>query len=600
MTKSDFESTRQEHESGVTRRGFLTGAALAGVAGAAVAMTGCAGEITPGAGENTLPVAKHRNISVTEGYAGQTFENGQTYSTIPIVNTKNPTIGPIVEAVPANSPWAMPEYIDKPDTEMSCDLVCVGAGLGGMSAALTAIQNGVKNVIIVERANEVGGQSAQAEGITGIDTKWQHELGFKSEDINVDVLLQKEYDHHHYICNATLWRAVFKRNGGDLQWLIDTCGPDTIVGCGGGRYGDLPTHHFYKHNRGHEMCEALAQACRDAGAQILLSTRAIHMLMDNGTVAGVQCLTSDGECINIATKAVVLATAGAGANKDLIERWSERNTDNQYWHGIPTVTGDGIMLAVEAGMGKPFRFGGPGFAAGIEPLMLESHLCIAAAMESRGIWLNQDGERFYNEGANMFVYPPVNAVESQDRTFSIFDSEAVEYYKTQGVVNGWAQYAYPGQRLTEIEREMDEEIAKGNPYVFKTDTLEEMFEQMGLPVETAMAEVEHYNEMMDAGEDTEFFKDAKYLQPVRTPPFYGARLKALIISQKGGIHCNDRGQVTTRQGHAIPGLYVAGMDCGGFQSQTTGIKIPGSVQGYALGMGRICGEQTAKYINGEA
>lgn len=73
----------------------------------------------------------------------------------------------------------------------------------------------------------------------------------------------------------------------------------------------------------------------------------------------------------------------------------------------------------------------------------------------------------------------------------------------------------------------------------------------------------------------------------------------MIISQKGGIHCNSRGMVTTRQGKAIPGLYVAGMDCGGFQSQTTGITIPGSVQGYALGMGRICGENTAKYILGE-
>ncbi|WP_165045868.1 FAD-dependent oxidoreductase [Adlercreutzia sp. ZJ138] len=589
MTKEKLSSFDQRDKGGVSRREFLSGLALAGAGAATLGLAGC----TPGA----QSIDKQANVSVMEKAAGTTEASGQTYSTIPIVNTKNPTIGPIVEAVPANSPWAMPEFIDEPDEEMTCDLLCVGAGLGGMTAALTAMQNGVKNVIIVERADDVGGQSAQAEGITGIDTKWQHELGYSSEDINVDFILQQEYDHHHYICNSTLWRAVFKRNSTDLQWLIDTCGPDTIVGCGGGRYG-LPTHHFYKHNRGHEMCNALADACREAGAQILLNTRAIHVLMDNGTLVGMQCLTSDGKCINIHIKAAVLATAGAGANKDLIERWSERNTDNQFWHGIPTVTGDGIMLAVEAGMGKPFRFGGPGFAAGIEPLMLESHLNIAAAMESRGVWLNQDGLRFYNEAANKQVYPPVNAVESQDRTFVVFDQNAMDYYKTKGVVNGWAQYAYPGEQLLNAEAECDEEIAKGNPYVFKTDSLEEMFEQMQLPVETAMETIEHYNAMVDTGEDTEFFKPKDYLEAVRRPPFYGARLKAMIISQKGGIHCNNKGEVTTRQGKSIPGLYVAGMDCGGFQSQTTGIKIPGSVQGYALGMGRISGENSAAYILG--
>ncbi len=590
MNTKEFDSVQEQPKKGVTRRDFINGAAVVGAGVAAMGLAGCS---IPDA-----TIGKQGSLSVEQSILGDSTVSGQTYSTIPIVKTKNPTIGAIVEAVPANSPWAMPEYIDTPDEEMEADLVCVGAGLGGMTAALTALQNGVKRVIIVERSNNIGGQSAQAEGITGIDTKWQHELGYY--DIDVNSMLQKEYDWHHYICNSTLWRSVFLRNKDDLAWLLDTCGEDTIVGVGGGRYGSVPTHHFYKHNRGYEMCLTLADECKKAGAEILMSTRAIHMLMDNGTVDGIQCLTSEGKCINIKTKAVVLATAGAGANKDLIERWSERNTDNQYWHGIPTVTGDGIMLAVEAGMGKPFRFGGPGFAAGVEPLMLESHFCIAAAMESRGIWLNQDGERFYNEGNNKLVYPPVNAVESQDKTFVIFDQDAMDYYKTEGVVNGWAQYAYPGELLTSAEDECDEQIRLGNPYVFKSNSIEDILEQMQLPVDVAKASVDRYNELVDAGEDTDFYKPEQYLNAVRRPPFYGARLKALIISQKGGIHCNAKGQVTTRQGKRIPGLYVAGMDCGGFQSQTTGITIPGSVQGYALGMGRICGENTAKYIKGEA
>ena len=71
-----------------------------------------------------------------------------------------------------------------------------------------------------------------------------------------------------------------------------------------------------------------------------------------------------------------------------------------------------------------------------------------------------------------------------------------------------------------------------------------------------------------------------------------------MVSQKGGVHCNAKGEVIRMNGARLNGLYVAGLDCGGFQSQTTGITIPGSVQGYALGMGRLCGKNGAAYVLG--
>lgn len=552
----------QASRGGVTRRQLLRGTAWGALGAAAMGLAGCAVPATEEA------VAKTRG--------------------------GNPTCPPHVDVVPPDSPWAMPAWVDEPDEVLDYDLVCIGSGMGGYSAALTALQEGVPRVLIVERADKTGGGTAMAEGLTAIDTPWMKEKGFAHVD--PDTIIQKEFDWHHYICDATLWSTVLRNNPDDFNWLLDQ-GVEIVacVATGGAEY---PTHHVYEGHRGVSAINALHARFEEAGGELMCRTRATHMIMDDGTVAGVQCITEDGRCVNIMAKAVVLATGGIGGNKDIVEYWTERNSDNQVWLGCPTATGDGVMLAVEAGMGKPYHLGGPGLGADVPPLDLASHFNCAAALESCNLWMNQDGHRFFNEGVTLNFYAPVNAIESQCKTFSVFDSEIMRHYTDEGADVGWAQYVPKKTKMVNAPAECDREIAEGNPFVFKTDTLEEMAEQMGIPVSTFMETVEEYNGFCREGKDTKFFKDPYYLREIKTPPFYGARLKAGVVSQKGGVHYNSKGEVIKMSGQRVPGLYVAGLDCGGFQSQTTGITIPGSVQGYALGMGRQCGRNGAAYILG--
>ena len=552
----------QASRGGVTRRQLLRGTAWGALGAAAMGFAGC---VVP---------ATEEAVAKTRG--------------------GNPTCPPHVDVVPPDSPWAMPAWVDEPDEALDYDLVCIGSGMGGYSAALTALQEGVGRVLIIERADKTGGGTAMAEGLTAIDTPWMKEKGFAHVD--PDTIIQKEFDWHHYICDATLWSTVLRNNPADFNWLLDQ-GVEIVacVATGGAEY---PTHHVYEGHRGVSAIAALHKKFEEAGGELMCRTRATHMIMDEDAVAGVQCITEDGRCLNIAARAVVLATGGIGGNKDIVEYWTERNSDNQVWLGCPTATGDGVMLAVEAGMGKPYHLGGPGLGADVPPLDLASHFNCAAALESCNLWLNQDGHRFFNEGVTLNFYAPVNAIESQCKTFAVFDSEIMRHYTDDGADVGWAQYVPKKTKMVNAPAECDREIAEGNPFVFKTDTLEEMAEQMGIPVSTFMETVEEYNSFCRDGKDTKFFKDRYYLREIKTPPFYGARLKAGVVSQKGGVHCNSKGEVIKMSGQRIPGLYVAGLDCGGFQSQTTGITIPGSVQGYALGMGRLCGANGAAYVLG--
>lgn len=563
------EAKRSGGDVPMTRRGLLAGFATGAMGVAATSLLGCA---------PASVVAESEQIAASTG----------------AYQHKNPTVPPHVDVVPKDSPWALPEYCESVDETLEYDMVCIGSGLGGFTAGLTALQEGVKRVLIVERADALGGGTAMAEGLTAIDTPWLKEKGFT--DLNPDVIIQKEFDWHHYICDATLWSTVLRNNPNDFNWLLDQ--GVKIVACvatGGAQY---PTHHIYEGHRGTSAIKALLAKFTEAGGEVMNNTRATHMLMDGSTVCGVQCVTSDNRVINIQAKAVVIATGGVGGNKDIVDYWTERNSDNQVWLGCPTATGDGVMLAVEAGMGKPYHLGGPGLGADVEPLDLASHFNCAAALESCNMWVNQDGVRFFNEGVTLNFYAPVNAIESQCKTFSVFDAEIMKHYTDDGADVGWAQYVPKKTKMVNAPSECDKEIAAGNPFVFKTDTLEEMAEAMGIPVSTFMQTVEEYNGFCRVGEDTKFFKDKYYLREIKTPPFYGARLKAGVVSQKGGVHCNAKGEVIRMNGARLNGLYVAGLDCGGFQSQTTGITIPGSVQGYALGMGRLCGKNGAAYVLG--
>lgn len=539
----------------VSRRNFLKGALAAGALGGA-ALVGC--------------------TSSAQG----TAEPGKTASE---------TNDNLASTGTEKSKWSLPELVSTPSSTVDCDIVVVGSGMAGMSAALTAAENGM-DVIIVEKGGALGGSTAFAEGCFAVESPIQREMGI---DLTVRDALTQEFDYQHHIVNTLLWYEVANASGENIQWLLDHGAEFEGIS----QSQKNKTMHLYKDHRGATVIAALEAEAGKAGIEIMKSTRAVHVLKEGDAAVGVQVVASGNEVININAKAVILAAGGVGLNTDLVSQYTTRNGDNYYFVGAPSNEGDDILMAMEAGMGKPCKIGAPGIGVTVDPLGVSSHLACGAGLEPTNLWVNQDGERFCNEALAAGYIFSSNAIESQIKAFSLFDQAQLDRLVNDGCTVGWGSYVPAGTQLTDMPGEIESMMAQGSE-VYKGDTIKALAESMGCKPEALQATLDEYNGYCAAGEDEKYQKPAENLVEMKTGPFYACRVKGSVLNWKGGIRINTRCNIVDEEGKEIPGLYCAGVPCAGFQGESYGYLLPSSTQGIALGTGRISGARSAEYVKG--
>ena len=125
---------------------------------------------------------------------------------------------------------------------------------------------------------------------------------------------------------------------------------------------------------------------------------------------------------------------------------------------------------------------------------------------------------------------------------------------------------------------------------------EEIADWMGSDRATLLAEIDQYNAACDQGRDPLLLKDAKYLMPLRKPPFYAIKCHTLLMDTLGGIKVNEKMQVLGEKVPVIPGLFAAGSCAGGLHGESYNYDLPGSGLGFAINSGRIAGESAARYV----
>lgn len=335
---------------------------------------------------------------------------------------------------------------------MSADIVVVGAGSAGLTAAVQAAEKGAK-VIVLEKNPFVGGNSQHAEGLFGVESEYNR---LRSDPLTREHAFRSYLERHQYEVDAPLVRDFIYGSGENIDWMHKHNVNFRVVRM---TPWEESTWHEILEYKGSIHGTALVKAMKDnadkLGIQTLLGTPAKSLIVNKkGEVVGVTA-QSDTETITINAKAVILASGSFDENKKLLREWAGR--DPEHWKASLPIgkTGDGILMALEAGAQRgPVSFIGHLGTEG-KAINFASHL-YTTSWQPSALWVNSDGKRFINEDVAFSFSQAANVIYTQygHHAWSIFDESQVDYMINRGVDSGVGVIVPVGAKMTKLREEM--------------------------------------------------------------------------------------------------------------------------------------------------
>lgn len=503
---------------------------------------------------------------------------------------------------------------EKEFKEITTQVVVVGGGASGTAAGLQAAQNG-SDVIVVEMTASPAGQATQAGGLFGTDSSLQEEAGVETDN---DWVYDQFVSTGNYQVNGGLLSKVIKMSGDTVDWLIEN-GCNLVLGHPGtGAVYEhtythpFPTIHGYE-DGGTAGITALHKSIEKAGGEVLYNTKATELVLDdNGKVSGIICETEDA-ILQINADAVILATGGFGGNTEQVE---ETFGEGFGQSRIATNIGTGIEFAMTAGADADYdkaitmhygvSRGGTSYGTSLNAALMNPYLHV-----------DIDGNRFMNEAD--FVFEPIkssNVIKSlpQNTAYEIFDSTMIETVAEEGYagINDlfagelaenptvFIEVGHPvdtGERYEQSHtpEDMTDEIEKliEEGKIISAESPEELAEKLGMSnlVET----IDRYNELCEAGEDTDQFKASEWLDDLDGTLYAVKITPSVFLGTLGGIEINQDCEVLDENGKAIEGLYAAGAETSGVYGNSY-VYFEGGTLGYAYNSGRIAGTSASEYV----
>lgn len=479
----------------------------------------------------------------------------------------------------------------------SYDLIIIGSGVSGMTSAIRAVENGVKNVLILEKSPYIGGNSRAAGGVFATSGKTISAVGAA---MDTQAYYEQAMKQLQYSVNPGLVHKYIFNTGDALDWLADTGLKFEVkrmpFGCTMATIEDealaepykktAPTSHSYM---GTAMVQKLKEICAEKGIDILTSAPAKELLTnENGAISGVRAATKTEE-FTFATRAVILATGGvAGTVASLSEFFPHLFDldDENFTFGSVHCVGDGIRMAEKLGADTRQAMGvllkgpshlGPG---GTQALTYSADSMI----------VTQLGYRFINEQVIFDYHAALNNIPGKT-TYTIADADIVNEMNAKMPPSGQpGTNKAPVTLLEGLQQEVDS--GKGNTFI--GDSLEEAAAFFGIPEENLMRAVAEYNAMCEAGKDTLLGKDPRHLKPIKKAPFYVLKGIRSTDSTYGGVRINENFEAVRPDGSIIQGLYAVGDVATGFVAEI--YAPPGAGFTWSLNSGHMCGKVVAEAL----
>lgn len=494
------------------------------------------------------------------------------------------------------------------DSTVDADVVVVGAGGAGMTAAITAAAEG-KSVVILESQSMVGGNSVRATGgMNAGKTVYQDENEF-GESASVEKTLKTAAEK--YADNETItalaktvseqW-AAYQANPTGYFDSVELMELDTMIGGKGINDPELvetlcansadaidwlDEHGITLHNVssfggasvkrihrpvnaegktvsvGSYMIPLLQENCEKAGVKMMLDTTATEILTDaNGAAVGVKATGASGETVTVNAKAVVLATGGFGANLDMVVKYKPE-LKGFMTTNAPGIQGQGIEMAQAIG------------AATVDMDQIQIHPTVeanTAALITEGlrgdgaILINEEGQRFIDEVGTRDVVSAAEIAQTGSYSWLVVDQAMAD---ASSVIQGY--------------------IKKG--YTVTGATYEELGKAMGVDAAAFAETMEKWNGYVEAKNDPDFGRTS-FANPLNTAPYYAVKVTAGVHHTMGGLKINANTEVLNEKGEVIPGLFAAGEVTGGVHGAN---RLGGNAVADFTVFGRIAGAAASDY-----
>ena len=472
-------------------------------------------------------------------------------------------------------------------------LLVVGAGAGGLSAAITARQAGLKEIIVLEKRAKPGGNAAIAPVFPVADENGKLEVDCQddnrlypedpriSEDpqTRMDANFNAAMDWTHWAGDARLIRDLIVKSEETSDWMRAMMDEEFVI-----PEGELGATGLL-----------LLRECERLGIEIRCG-RAVKKLVKNsaGAVCGVLADTENGE-EEYSADAVVVATGGFFGSVELMEKYfpNYRPGMHEKMHvmGIPH-TGDGIKMAFDAGAQTD---GTAIIEWSVATLNDGGFWLNNNDFNPEVLWVNKKGERFGNEEKIALR----NSVYRQPgyEYYVIHDETAKEHmiHRKPEEMSPMALKFYRRSKGTMYDKTEDG-IARriNNGTGFRTESLDEIAKFIGCNVTDLEETVRRYNDSCDKGYDKEFLKDPRYLIPIRKPPFYVWKEKLNVMITHGPVKVSRKMELLGAEDEPIRGCYYAGLDIGGTEAFCYACCVPCHSVGWAIASGRIAAESALR------
>ena len=475
---------------------------------------------------------------------------------------------------------------------VSTDVVVVGSGAAGLAAALTLAEGGAK-VVVFEKQRSLGGTSNFIHGTFAVESDMQRE---RYIDFTRDQAFKSIMDYSHWRADPRLVRAIVDESGPTIDWLQEQGAVFTEATI---NMPEAPrTYHVIK-GKGESIVKALVTRAKSLGVDIFPGTPVTGLLKGHGRVSGVVA-GSEGEEVEVAAGAVMIATGGFANNKEWIKKYCGYGLGSDVIPiGNTGKMGDGIRMAWEAGAAEEgisllelFRVApiGPDFATW-------NDIEIAGAQPD--LWVTPRGERFCDETVAFWDTHVGNANAKYARdgyTWNLMDDSTLEQMIERGVDNNVGVDFMPGYRPVNVFREIQAALDRGTTEVVAAGTIEELAGKMGADPALLKATVDEYNDCCAAGYDRLFAKERRFLRPLVGPRYYAVRGRTVFLGTMGGIKVNGKMEVLDKEDAAIPGLHAGGFDAGGMYGDSYPIKTSsGLASAFAFNSGRIAAKSILRY-----